>query len=168
MTYTDYKENTFVEVSKNSRAFTFSIFMIASISLTGGAGIYYTQWALQSGDKFYIANSMGFAAAALIFTGVCYQKSVLPNLNAYIRYFTLLTFFLLPPTLFLLGGNSYQQNLTQSKPLYIHNTDNCTSNKNESFILLAIYGSKGIGISTSSNALCIFSDSENKYTQIKT
>lgn len=167
MTYTDYKENTFAEVSKNPRAFTFSIFMIASIPLIGVAGIYYTQWALQSGDKFHIANSMGFAAAALLFTGVCYKTFVLPNLNAYIRYFTLLTFFLLPPTLFLLGGKSYQQNLTQSKPLYIHNTDNCTSNKNEKFILLAIYGSKGIGISTSSNALCIFSDSENKYTQVK-
>lgn len=167
MTYTDYKENTFFEVSKNPRAFIFSTFMLASLLLTGTVGIYYTQWALQSGDKFYIANSMGFVAAALMFSGVCYKRYVLPNLNAYIRFFTLLTFFMLPPILFLLGGKSYHQNITQSKPLYIYNTDNCTSNKNEAFILLAIYGSKGIGISTSSNALCIFSDSEKSYTQIK-
>lgn len=167
MTYTDYKKDTFREVSENPKKYVFTIFLMVSLLMIFIGGTSYTFWGLNTGDHFYIASSMSFAGAAILFIALCFKTYILPNLNAFIRFFTLTVFFFIPPILFLLGGVSYQQNLNQSKPLYMINNEECSSNKNEKFILLAIYGSKGIGISTDNQNICVFSDSDQSYTQKK-
>lgn len=167
MTYTDYKKNTFKEVSDNPSAYAFTPFFIVSPVLIFILGMFYMNWAFKVNDQFYIASSSGFAGAAILFSAVLYKKYILSDINALIRFFVLALFFFTPPTLFLIGGKSYLQSSNQSNPLYVINKEKCSPNKNEKFKLLAIYGSKGIAISNINGSVCIFSDSEQSYSQLK-
>lgn len=165
VTYTDYKKDTFKEVSENPKKYLFTPFFMMSTPIIFIGGVYYITWALNAHDYFYIANSMGFAGAAILFSAIFYKEYILQNVNAFIRFFVLALLFFTPPTLFLLGGKSYLQGSIQSKPLYIINTEKCSPNKSEKFRLLAIYGSKGIAISNRNQSVCIFNDSEQSYSQ---
>lgn len=165
MTYTDYKKDTFREVSENPKGYVFTPFLIISMLMIFIGGTFYTIWGLNTRNHFYIASSISFAGAAILFSALCYKTYILPDLNAFIRFFVLIVFFFMPPALFLLGGKSYQQNLNQSKPLYIFNNEECSPNINEKFTLLTIYGSKGVGVSQDNQSICIFRDSEQSYTQ---
>ncbi|ELQ6011727.1 hypothetical protein ACKTG8_000693 [Cronobacter sakazakii] len=143
----------------------FSQYFIASIFIVS-SGSYVIYKFFSSDDRTYfigfVIGSACFMAMLAIFT--IYDEFGFKKIERYLLI--VFSICMLPSIVYFIGATSGKNAIKDEKALVMLDNAACSSDPKEKYVLLSLYGSKGISISLKDNSICLFEAEKSSFKSL--
>lgn len=154
------QNNESVLTKKNSlfNIISSQMFIVAALLLALCIYILYKYYT--TNNRFYF-NAFIFIAICFSFLALSFREIFKYNFDVIERnMFSISLIYFIPAIILLVGHKIGSDIIKKEDTLIMVDNSICSKNPDEHFLLLALYGSKGISLSLEKNDICIF-NSEN-------
>lgn len=117
-----------------------------------------------SHDKFYFIGFMIGAACFMVMLAILTLYFEFKEIH---EYFLIILFIsMLPAIIYFIGGQSGKNAVKDEKALVMLDNTACSNDPKEKYVLLSLYGSKGISVSLKDNSICLFEAEKTSFKSL--